>query len=275
MLFDNIENEVSKISGRNVKKFVIGKSVCGRDIWCVRVGRGGKKLIVQYAIHAREFVTTLLAIEQMRDANIWNVDNSIYFVPLVNPDGVALCMEGVESIQNVQMRQELLQVNGGGNFGTWKANARCVDLNVNFDARWGCGKCNITYKAGANYIGECPESEPEVCALVNLTKYVLPDATLSYHSKGEEIYYEFGQNKADYRRDKVIARQLAKLTGYTLRKAGGSVGGYKDWCIEKLGIPSFTIEVGSEKYAHPIQKDKLPKIWQQNQLVLKKLLALL
>ena len=73
----------------------------------------------------------------------------------------------------------------------------------------------------------------------------------------------------------MIAVELSKLTGYMLVGQGGSVGGYKDWCIKQYGIPSFTIEVGKDEYSHPIQIDKLGEIWQQNKLVLKKLLALL
>ena len=81
--------------------------------------------------------------------------------------------------------------NKGKDFSLWKANARGVDLKVNFDAKWGPGKQNVRYPASANYIGSMPFSEPETRALAEFTKEVKPDATISYHTKGGEIYYGF------------------------------------------------------------------------------------
>ena len=49
------------------EKRVIGRSVCGQPIVALFVGeKGYPQLIVQYAIHAREWVTALLAPEHIR-----------------------------------------------------------------------------------------------------------------------------------------------------------------------------------------------------------------
>ena len=57
--------------------------------------------------------------------------------------------------------------------------------------------------------------------------------------------------------------------GYKIKKIKGSVGGYKDWCIQKLKVPSVTIEVGSDILSHPIGKQALPKIYSKNKNVIK------
>ncbi|MBO5335355.1 MAG: hypothetical protein J6A87_05195, partial [Clostridia bacterium] len=53
-------------------------------------------------------------------------------------------------------------------------------------------------------------------------------------------------------RDFRIGQVLSRTTGYPLRLARGSVGGYKDWCVRSLGIPSYTVELGDDRLSHPL-----------------------
>ena len=131
----------------------------------------------------------------------------------------------------------------------WKANARGVDLNCNFDADWGSGRLNTKIRGGENCMGDYPFSEAEASALRDFTLRIRPYVTLSFHTKGEEIYWEYGGKG-----DKNGAELLEKITGYTAKRIYGSAGGYKDWCIQKLNIPAYTIECGSDSLAHPIKK---------------------
>ncbi|MBP5242493.1 MAG: hypothetical protein J6Z36_02240 [Clostridia bacterium] len=241
---------------RDVKKFykeftgakeIIGYSVLRRPVFAMRVGCSRPVGIVQGAIHAREWITTYLILEQIR---LSVGCGSVWFLPLVNPDGVALATTGIESVAGEGRRKKLLKINGGGNFSLWKANANAVDLNVNFDARWGSGLSNVHAPAPENYVGEAPFSEPETKALKEFTLRIRPDYTISYHTMGKEIYWQFHQPFFRGAKDKKRACILSKLTGYPLKTAEGSVGGYKDWCIETLKIPAFTIEVGAGK--HPL-----------------------
>ena len=90
--------------------------------------------------------------------------------------------------------ETLLRLNGGSSdFTLWKANGRGVDLNVNFQADWGCGAANVRRPGPENYIGPAPFSEPETRALRDLTLALSPDATISFHTKGGEIYWEYGR----------------------------------------------------------------------------------
>ena len=205
-------------------------------------------VVAQYAIHAREYITTYLGMMQAKDFAARGKKGTVYFIPAVNLDGVA----------------EALYCDK-----TYKANARQVDLNVNFDANWGEGAKNVRYKAAENYIGEYPFSESETRALRDFTLFVKPDITVSYHSKGEEIYWEFFQGDKARQRDYKIAAAVSRTTRYPLKSAGKSTGGYKDWCIQKLQIPALTVEVGSDLLFHPIGKEHAEEIFLKNREVMK------
>ena len=228
------------------KKIVIGTSLLGHPILCYGIIKSPyPKAIIQGSIHAREYITGYLTLKLIKDFYKNGKAGSIYFIPISNPDGVM-----------ISLTKDKL----------YKANARGVDLNVNFDARWSTGSQNVREKASANYIGEKPFSEPETRALRDFTLKIKPNYTISYHSKGQEIYYEFFQK--DIACDLELAKKVAKETGYQIKKTPNSAGGYKDWCIQELGISALTIEVGRDDLLHPIKKRSLPKIYNENKRVI-------
>lgn len=233
------------------EKRIIGNSILGRDIYAVKIGDGYPVGIVQYALHGREYITATLAFLH---AKVGVFKGSMWLIPLANPDGALLSEKGISSVKDERIKERLLSLNGKKDFSLWKANARGVDLNVNFDAEWGKGKKNVRFPGGENYVGESPFSESETQALKNFTEEIQPDYTVSYHTKGEEIYWQFNQSVRTCIRDKRLAETLSLSTGYVLACAKGSVGGYKDWCIEKLQIPAFTIEAGRDECVHPLTK---------------------
>ena len=200
------------------------------------------------------YITTYLAIMQAEEFAAFGKKGTVFFLPAVNIDGIA-------------------EVIGGDT--TYKANANMVDLNVNFDARWGEGAKNVRGKAPENYIGAYPFSESETAALRDFTLMVQPDLTLSYHSKGEEIYWEFFQDGRARERDFRIANAVSAVTGYPVKSAGKSAGGYKDWCVERLKIPALTIEVGSDNLSHPIGEEFAEEIFLKNRDVIKILTEIL
>ena len=243
------------------EKTIIGKSLLGRNLYAVKIGEGGPVGIAQYAIHGREFITAMLAIAH---AERGLFRGSCWLLPLTNPDGCLLSQTGLRSVADADRRETLLRMCGKDDFSLWKANARGVDLNVNFAAAWGTGKSNVRLPGGENYIGKAPFSEPETLALKLFTEKIKPHYTVSYHTKGEEIYWYFRQPIRDCVRDKRLAMALSASTGYSLAYAKGSAGGYKDWCIQKLGISAFTIEAGADSYAHPLGEESLGNIVASN-----------
>ncbi len=231
------------------EKGVIGYTEQGRPIPFMVVKKTQTpKIIVTYSIHAREYITSFLALLQIENFIKHGKVGSVYFLPMINVDGVKICLE----------RNPL-----------YKANANGVDLNVNFDAGWGTGEKNVITAGSENYIGSFPFSEKESVAVRDFTLKICPHATVSYHAKGEEIYWDFNQNGKRRARDLRLAKLLALTTGYQLKSTPNSAGGYKDWCVEKLKISAFTIEVGREELSHPLCSKYLPEIYIKNANVLR------
>ena len=244
-VYDKVKLFYSEFKG---EKGLIGKSVQNRPIYFFNVKKSEyPKIIVVGAIHGREHVTALLVLKLIRYFSRYNRSGNVFFIPLANPDGVVIS----ENYQPL-----------------YKANANGVDLNVNFDAKWGQGEFNKRSRGGENYVGPFPFSEPESKALKKFTQFVGPDLTISYHSKGEEIYYEFYQSEIDRKRDYAFANIAQKLTGYKIKTLTNSVGGYKDWCIQEFKIPALTIEVGNDCLVHPILQEEVYKIFNENKRLL-------
>ena len=252
------------------EKRIIGYSALGREIFAVKIGNGSPVGIAQYAIHGREYITAKLAFLHF---NRGVECGSVWILPLTNPDGALLSQKGLSSVLDLDVKEFLLSVNKSREFSLWKANANGVDLNVNFDAEWGKGTYNVFSPAPENYVGARPFSEPETQALKRFTKEISPDYTVSYHTKGEEIYWRYFQKGKALTRDKRMAKALSSATGYPLKETKGSVGGYKDWCISKLKIPAFTIEAGKDEYSHPIGFDKTLLLYEKNKDALSRLSA--
>ena len=194
------------------------------------------------------------------------INGGIYFIPNTNPDGVKFVLEGVTEEYCPKLQEILLSINNGNqDFGQWKANGLGVDLNVNFDALWGGGSQNVFCVAPGNFVGYYPNSEREVQQLIDFTKLVKPALTISYHTKGEVIYYGFEVlSEANLERDFAIGQMLSSVTGYELVRTIASTGGYSDWVSQHLQVPAYTIEVGNVDIPHPIGIEYLDEIFQVN-----------
>ncbi len=226
----------------------------------MKIGDGKPVGLAQYALHGREYITAELAFAQYREGVY---QGSLWLLPLTNPDGALLAQVGLQTAPK-EAQNSLLSINGREDFSLWKANGRGVDLNVNFPARWGRGEGNVYSPASQGYIGKTPLSEPESIALQKFTEQIRPDYTVSYHTKGEEIYWYFHQSLRTCPRHKSLALALSRSTGYPLAYTKNSVGGYKDWCILRWNIPSFTVEVGKDSLPHPLGEEAIADIIERN-----------
>ncbi len=243
----------------------LGKSVAGYSIPYVHIGEyNGGQSIITGGIHARENVTSLLVMRQaFRTAFKRRAfEGGIYFVPMVNPDGAILIEKGAAAFAD--RAEYLCEINQGTDFSMWKANLNGVDLNNNFDARFRLGKGQKDSPASQGYPGEFAFSEPETSALKKFTLSVAPKITLSYHALGRELYWYFFQSER-LNRDKVIAQRLEAELGYKRIDSDlDSTGGYKDWCVQCLGIPSVTVEIITEQKKHPLCIADLDEDWAVN-----------
>lgn len=268
-LYDDLLKEIDTFCNRGFETGVVGESELKQRIPYVFIGqKNGNYMIVQGSMHAREHLTALLVVclaKHLVKHPELRLDGGIYFVPMTNPDGVRLCQEGVGFVRDKTRKSNLIAINGKTDFSLWKANADGVDINVNFDAEWGNGEQNEFTKSAQNYVGKAPFSAAESRALAEFTERIKPLVTLSYHLKGEEIYWDFHQTEKRRLRDFHYAEAIANYTGYKVVDLNGtSCGGYKDWCIEKLNIPAYTIEVGSDYFSHPFPYEQLSVILEQN-----------
>ena len=269
MTYQELVNRILQLQEEGLEIFNVGKSTLGKNILATHVGKyDGVQIIVQAGIHSREWITSLLLVEQARYLFLNQLvqNGGIYFVFITNPDGVEIALDGIDVVDCDITKNYLISANNGSlDFSMFKANINLVDLNTNFDANWGGGSQNVRCPAVENYIGFYPESEREVRNLINLTLKNKPLLTISYHSKGNVIYYGFeGMSEQNLNRDRAIGETLSEITGYPLIFTENSTGGYKDWCINSLKIPAYTIEIGDDSLPHPIEEEYLPEIFMRN-----------
>lgn len=256
--FEQLMRNITDLSTLDtVDFFEVGTSTMGQPIYGLHTGSyEGKQILIEAGIHAREYPATLVVVGMAEYlATISDTLNGgVYIIPLVNPDGVRIVLEGVDWLNCTNWREFLLGLNSGSqDFSMWKASATSVDLNVNFPALWGEGAQNVFCPSSGNFVGFYPASEREVRTLIDFSYQVRPDLTLSYHTKGDVIYYGFETlSPEELDRDRALADVISSVNGYTPTRTENSVGGYSDWVSLYLGVPAYTIEVGNVNLPTPI-----------------------
>lgn len=260
-----------------------GRSVLGKTLYSLRLGTGPNHVLFNAAHHALEWITSPLLMKFTEEflkayakngmmggyspRRIWS-ESSIFLVPMVNPDGVDLVLNGLQP-ENPNYRN-LLRWNGGSpDFSQdWQANNRGVDLNHNYNAAWQLSKdaeeqYGITGPGPTRYSGPYPESEPETQAMVRFTRSRDPRLVIAYHTQGRVIYWNF-QDMAPPEAEE-IGRRMAEISGYTLGETIGiaSYAGYKDWFIQDFRRPGYTVEVGLGK--NPLPISQFNEIYRENE----------
>jgi hypothetical protein len=256
----------------------IGRSAFGRRLLAIRLGYGSREITLNGAHHGREWITSALLMamldryalayyrgERLDGYDVYHLLNhvSIWVVPMVNPDGVALAQSGAASAPNPA---QVIALNGGSrDFRAWKANGRGVDLNRQYPADWARISLLAPAPGAQNYRGKAPLSEPESQAMAAFAAqhpFVLHAAL---HAAGEIIFWHFYQDGALRARTERLARRLRTLTGYALIPPHGfeSGGGYKDWVVQRFAVPAFTVEVGRYSGGASVPLREFPRIWDQ------------
>lgn len=224
-------------------------------------------------------------------------NTAVHVVPMVNPDGVTISQLGIEALNDPyygDLIRDCYQIdyptlvykedsNGDMNWydfyrdeafdfsdenspyisfeeyqTIWKANARGVDLNKNFDAGWQ----ELDLKqlpAYGDYKGAYPVSEPEAQILADMAQEYDYACYLSYHSRGQLIYYDVTGNSVE---NSLASQRLAELTAgcnkYELinlqTSYNTSLGGFGDWVQLALHKPAITIENGKKPCPLPIEE---------------------
>ncbi len=319
--YEMMVKDIGTLTGkypRILSKETIGKSVDGRDLYCLYLGNkvAPHKVFIQSSIHGREYMNTQLVMRLVEYycANYENGDicsrsysdllNRVCFVivPMVNPDGITIVQSGLDALNDPALRENpkagyeadaeymTLAVDEFGDsywmdhyrdetydrafyppdvitfedyLKQWKSNANGVDLNNNFDGNWEevDVKEHISY---GSHKGTKPESEPEAKAIADLARKDDYDMYISYHSKGEIVYYDTNgcspaASQQSYDLANLACRQLKYMSVSNRTAANVNQGGFTDWVLLELNKPAITIESG--RHRCPLKIEEFKPMW--------------
>ena len=259
-----------------------GRSVLGKPLWYLTLGSGEKCVFYNAAHHANEWITTPLLLtfcEQLcarlgdggelggQDIRALLRQVTLVLAPAVDPDGIdlvtgALSRERTDAAHTLAQNYPAIPFPSG-----WKANIRGIDLNLQYPAGWSTAR-EIKFAAGytrpgpRDYVGPAPLTAPESLAMYGFTRALDPQLTLSYHTQGRVIYWQY--DGYDVPGSKAIAERFAAASGYAVAETPYASGhaGYKDWFLQDFRRPGFTIEAGSGE--NPLPLSQFPDIWSDN-----------
>ncbi|MED3622915.1 M14 family metallopeptidase [Neobacillus thermocopriae] len=251
----------------------IGESVLGNDIPELLIGNGTKRIHYNASFHANEWITTPVLMTFINDylLSLTNQNlirgivtsrlyeqTSLSIVPMVNPDGVSLVINGPPEPE--PWRSRVVELNRGRtDFSDWKANIRGVDLNDQFPAKWEEERARNPDEPGPrDYGGERPLSEPEAVAMAELTRRRDFARVLAFHTQGRVIYWGF--ENLEPPESEIIVNEFARVSGYEPVKTIESWAGYKDWFIQDWRRPGFTVELG--RGVNPLPLTQFDEIYQ-------------
>lgn len=247
-----------------MRKFSIGKSLEGRELWAVQINTSKSilrsndpnKISAKPGIvfmgnhHAREHVSCeipLMLLEFLGknygvDRQITGLlDNrDIYVIPMVNPDGAEFDIKtGSYKWQRKNMRPNRTSKIG-------------VDLNRNYGYQWGTGGSSDE-PSSEIYMGPAPFSEPETQAVKAFVEgHPNLKVLLSYHTFSELVLYPWGYSndkiskQDDQKTFETMANKMASWNGYTPEQSSDlyiASGDTTDWAYGTLGIFAFTFEL--------------------------------
>ncbi len=243
----------------------------GRQLTMIKIGTGSNRVQWNASFHANEWITTPILISLLDD-HLWHLTNSdssehqrriatyeqtsLYVIPMVNPDGVELVING----PSVDNEQKVVAINSGSyDFTGWKANIEGVDLNDQFPAGWEIEKesNNVSSPAPRDYPGAAPLNQPESRAMAELARQIPFNLVIALHTQGEEFYW--GYEGLEPPISQRYASLFSASSGYRAVRYVDSHAGYKDWFIYEFRKPGFTFELGSG--VNPLPLDQFPEIY--------------
>lgn len=253
-------DELQKLAADNPAEtslFSLGKSVEGREIWCLRLNpaekgetpsaRPGAFFMGNH--HAREHLTNEVALglaahllARKNDPEIRRYLDTldIYIVPMTNPDGAEYDI----ATGKYRWHRKNTRRNANNTIG--------VDLNRNYDSRW-CQAGASTNPGSDTYCGPSAFSEPETQIIKRFVE-TRPNLTtlMSYHSYSDLLLYPWAgkdnpiENARDLKVYQALAKGMTAFTGYRPQQSSDlyvATGDTTDWAYENFGIFAFTTEL--------------------------------
>ncbi|ULT58009.1 M14 family metallocarboxypeptidase [Neobacillus drentensis] len=259
--YERLQQDLEKMTDNyrsHIEIKSIGTTHFGKEIWGVKLGSGKTNIVLIGAHHGREWLTSALLMNMLenyaeayqngkrmglRSTDILN-QVSIWFIPMLNPDGVYIQQTNLKSFPANRQRQLLRMNEGSNNFKRWKANGMGVDLNRQYPAGWKQLNHQPSNPSYAFYKGKRPLEAKEVIALTEFIKEIKPSIAVAYHTAGREIFWNY-KNGKNLDRDYKIAKRVSRLTSYKLANPDPEAfgGGFTDWFITTYHKPALTIEI--------------------------------
>ncbi|MGJ5748826.1 zinc carboxypeptidase [Streptomyces puniciscabiei] len=259
--------------GRDLKAICITKMQAGD---CALSPNSAKpRFFLMSQIHARELTTGEMSwrwIDALtgnygKDPAITKLMDTteMWVVPDANPDGVDMVAAGGD---NPVLQRKNADDSHGSRCGVSAYSQIGVDLNRNTGSHWhtsgtSSAACDQTYG------GPAANSEVENTALESLFRELFPAVRtgtgdtapapsnakgmmITLHSDASMVLFPWEYDASVHTGNdtalRALAAHMASLTGYQYGQAGeilyNASGGTDDWTYDKLGLASFTIEIG-------------------------------
>lgn len=259
--------------GRDLKAICVTKIQAGD---CALSPDSAKpRFFLMSQIHARELTTGEMSwrwIDALtsgygKDAAITKLMDTteMWVVPDANPDGVDMVAAGGDA---PVLQRKNADDSHGSRCGVSAYSQIGVDLNRNTASHWGTSGTSDAV-CDQTYGGPAGDSEVENSALENLFRELYPAVRtgtgdtdpapsaakgmmITLHSDAGMVLFPWEYDSTVHTGNdtalRALAAHMASLTGYQYGQAGeilyNASGGTDDWTYDKLGLASFTIEIG-------------------------------
>lgn len=279
--------DLSKLRNKfGIRTEIIGITFEGREIPAAVLGEGKLKLLLAGGHGGREYLTSAylmrslelictisrkkLILQGMETDRLLK-EKQLFFVPMLNPDGVNISIYGPDAAQ-YPLRIKRMRLMGPA-YETWNANANGVDLNRSYPCLFDQKSTLVASSASESYKGSAPGCESEAAALMRLCDREGFCAAASFHAKGNHIVWADRNSAEKIPEAERIARDLARVSGYRLMPPsadpGCYAGGFENWFRERYVKPCLLIRLSPDTgglIPHPMRAfDSL--VWQDAQYV--------
>jgi carboxypeptidase T len=274
--YTEMANEVKATADAHpdiVRRFSIGKSYAGRELWAVKVSDNvttdepEPEVLFDGLHHADEHMSQEMTLAILKwlatgygsDPKVRNLVNTreIWIIFGLNPDGATYDIAGRVYHHWRKNRQP-----------TPRSSSIGTDLNRNYDYRWGCCGGSSSNPASSRYRGPSRFSAPETRAFRDFVVSRVVGGrqqirtAISFHTSGRLVMYPYGytyvdvpsdMSLRDHRTFVAMAKAMAASNGYKPEQASDlyiSSGTSRDWLYGRYRVFSFTFELSPNSPAY-------------------------
>ena len=244
-----------------------------------------KPILLVANLHAREFYSSkflmkftnqfLLSLKNdscvYKNTSKYLEEYIFYIVPLANPDGLKIAQQDWEGIED--HREEVSKIKRIGPYSDWKANGKGIDLNNNFDDgnfHLKHGRLFEENPASQGYKGSFPGEAIEAKLIQNLVDSIHPLLTLSFHTKGDVLFWADRGTHSRFRGlDTKLNQKAAKACGLIMarvsQKPKDYAAGLENYVRAKTGTIGVCVELSkpNNKEAQHPPKKFLELVWKK------------